>query len=68
MLAHDCRAQRPGRSTCRVPGGQSGNPGSRHYDDLIDDWATGKYHKVQFTNRAEDIRALYTLSIEKKGK
>ncbi len=50
------------------PGGQSGNPGSRHYDDLIDDWATGKYYKVQFANKAKDIAALYSLSIEKKGK
>ncbi len=25
------------------PGGQSGNPGSVHYDDMIDDWAAGKY-------------------------
>jgi len=50
------------------PGGQSGNPGSRHYDDLIDDWVEGRYHKVQFANKARDIEALYTLSIEKKGK
>lgn len=50
------------------PGGQSGNPGSRHYDDLIDDWATGKYHKVQFTDNANAIKALYSVSIEKKGK
>ena len=25
------------------PGGQSGNPGSIHYDDMIDDWAAGNY-------------------------
>jgi penicillin G amidase len=50
------------------PGGQSGNPGSRHYDDLIDDWAAGNYYKVQFANKAGDINALYSLSIEKKGK
>jgi len=50
------------------PGGQSGNPGSRHYDNLIDDWIEGKYHKVQFTKKAEDISALYSMSIEKKGK
>jgi penicillin G amidase len=25
------------------PGGQSGNPGSKFYEDFIDTWATGKY-------------------------
>jgi len=25
------------------PGGQSGNPGSNHFNDMIDDWAAGKY-------------------------
>ncbi len=30
------------------PGGQSGNPGSRHYGDFIDNWVTGKYFKLRF--------------------
>ena len=30
------------------PGGQSGNPGSRYYDNFIDDWAAGKYHRLNF--------------------
>jgi penicillin amidase len=30
------------------PGGQSGNPGSKFYDNFIDDWATGKYHSLNF--------------------
>jgi penicillin G amidase len=25
------------------PGGQSGNPGSKYYDDFVDTWAAGKY-------------------------
>jgi len=29
------------------PGGQSGNPGSSYYDNMVDDWATGKYHRLQ---------------------
>jgi penicillin amidase len=29
------------------PGGQSGNPGSRYYDDFIDTWLAGKYFKLQ---------------------
>ncbi|MBO3116663.1 penicillin acylase family protein [Winogradskyella sp. DF17] len=38
------------------PGGQSGNPGSIYYDNLIDDWAVGKYHKLNFlqTNEANE--------------
>lgn len=30
------------------PGGQSGNPGSRYYDDFIDDWVKGKYYRLHF--------------------
>ena len=30
------------------PGGQSGNPGSKHYDEMIDDWSKGKYYKLAF--------------------
>jgi penicillin amidase len=28
------------------PGGQSGNPGSRFYDNFISDWALGKYYPL----------------------
>jgi penicillin amidase len=28
------------------PGGQNGNPGSRHYDDFVDQWANGKYYPL----------------------
>lgn len=30
------------------PGGQSGNPGSENYADMISDWAAGKYNILQF--------------------
>ncbi len=30
------------------PGGQSGNPGSKFYDDYIDNWVEGKYYKLWF--------------------
>ncbi|MCK5442597.1 MAG: penicillin acylase family protein [Maribacter sp.] len=30
------------------PGGQSGNPGSKYYDNFIDDWAAGNYHSLHF--------------------
>ncbi|MBC7913532.1 MAG: penicillin acylase family protein [Pyrinomonadaceae bacterium] len=31
-------------------GGQSGNPGSKYYDNFIDNWASGKYFKLIFLN------------------
>ena len=34
------------------PGGQSGNPGSRYYDNFIDDWAKGgEYHSLTLFTR-----------------
>lgn len=30
------------------PGGQSGNPGSRFYDNYVDLWAAGQYNKLWF--------------------
>lgn len=36
------------------PGGQSGNPGSRHYDDFLDEWNAGEYFKLWFMKNPED--------------
>jgi len=30
------------------PGGQSGNPGSKYYDNFVDTWAKGQYNKLLF--------------------
>ncbi len=30
------------------PGGQSGNPGSKFYDNMIDDWTKGNYYHAMF--------------------
>jgi len=30
------------------PGGQSGNPGSKYYDDFLNNWVEGKYNKLWF--------------------
>lgn len=38
------------------PGGQSGNPGSLHYDDFIDDWANGDYYQPRFYMSAEEAK------------
>jgi penicillin amidase len=38
------------------PGGQSGNPGSRFYDDFIDKWTKGQYYKLSIMDLA-DVKA-----------
>jgi penicillin amidase len=30
------------------PGGQSGNPGSKYYDDYVNTWAEGKYNELWY--------------------
>ena len=35
------------------PGGQSGNPGSRYYDNFIDTWTKGKYYKIHLYQKDE---------------
>ena len=37
------------------PGGQSGNPGSPFYDNMIDDWANGKYNKLIFVKSVSEL-------------
>lgn len=46
------------------PGGQSGNPGSAYYDNFIDDWAEGKYHRLAFYSSAEEAErsAMFQIS------
>lgn len=36
------------------PGGQSGNPGSRHYDDMVDVWADGRYYDLLFLKNVDE--------------
>ncbi|MFT4153273.1 penicillin acylase family protein [Parafilimonas sp.] len=33
------------------PGGQSGNPGSRYYDNFIDTWVAGKYYHIKLYSK-----------------
>ena len=40
------------------PGGQSGNPGSKYYDNFIDDWAAGNYHELTFLQNAEATNSI----------
>ncbi len=46
------------------PGGQNGNPGSKYYDNFVDDWAAGKYNKIWVMTKAEekDTRVKWKMS------
>jgi len=47
------------------PGGQSGNPGSKYYDNFIDKWAKGDYFNalfIQDSNSTEGIISTQTLT------
>jgi penicillin amidase len=33
------------------PGGQSGNPGSKYYDNFINTWVKGEYNKLLFISK-----------------
>jgi len=44
--------------------GQGGNPGGRHYSDLIDDWITGRTAPLPFTRDAVEGRLSTRLVLE----
>ena len=48
------------------PGGQSGNPGSKYYDNFIDDWAVGEYFRIDYLyktiNNTDGIISTQTLT------
>jgi len=46
------------------PGGQSGNPGSRFYDNFVDSWAKGQYYSLWMMKRTEtgDKRVKWTMN------
>src|SRR5690606_15333536 len=50
------------------PGGQSGNPGSRHYDDMVDTWAAGELDELVFLKDAQEehLRVKQTIRLYKK--
>jgi penicillin amidase len=49
------------------PGGQSGNPGSRFYDNFIDTWAAGKYYPLWIMKPSEsnDKRLRWKMNFSK---
>lgn len=50
------------------PGGQSGNPGSKYYDNFIDYWVEGKYYKLWFMHDADktDKNVKWTMKFNKQ--
>ena len=40
------------------PGGQSGNPGSKYYDNFISDWAAGDYFDLNFMQSDQPTEAV----------
>lgn len=45
-----------GKSYCVYPGGESGNPGSKFYDDMVDTWAKGEYYEAVFSGNIEEVK------------
>ncbi len=46
------------------PGGQSGNPGSKYFNNFVDDWAAGKYYPLNLYLDAEAAKksSLFTIT------
>lgn len=49
------------------PGGQSGNPGSKYYDNFVDNWVVGKYYRLWLMKESEagDKRVIGQLRFSK---
>ena len=49
------------------PGGQDGNPGSKYYDNFIDQWVDGKYYRLWMMRKGEenDTRIIGRISFTK---
>lgn len=49
------------------PGGQSGNPGSRFYDNAVDTWASGQYYQLWLMSQEErgDARVKWIMNFSK---
>ena len=49
------------------PGGQSGNPGSKYYDQMIDQWAEGEYNELNFLKSPADLESsLFNMTFGKQ--
>ncbi|MCB9192087.1 MAG: penicillin acylase family protein [Flavobacteriales bacterium] len=39
-----------------LPGGQSGNPGSKNYINSLENWSKGEYHRLNFLSSPEQLQ------------
>ncbi len=49
------------------PGGQSGNPGSKYYDNMIQQWAEGQYNELFFMKDKNDRRQPIRIGWQLRG-
>ena len=51
------------------PGGESGNPGSAYYDNMVKTWAKGEYYEANFIKQGEDLGAkkLFVITYKPAG-
>ncbi|HEY9049376.1 MAG TPA: penicillin acylase family protein [Ohtaekwangia sp.] len=50
------------------PGGQSGNPGSAHYVDMLDSWVAGKYYPMLFMHKSDAPPTTTSLQLNPESK
>jgi penicillin G amidase len=50
------------------PGGQSGNPGSKFYDNTVDTWANGKYNQLWYMREGDknDAKVRWRMKIDRE--
>ena len=55
----------PPKALAIYPGGQSGNPGSKYYDNMVDTWAAGEYLDIVFMQNAQQTdKILFTTTLK----
>jgi penicillin amidase len=54
------------RSVVTNTPGESGDPQSKHYRDLLDDWVAGRYHPLPFSRKAVEAAAEERIVLEPK--
>jgi penicillin amidase len=52
------------RSTMTNVPGESGDPTSPHYSDLLNDWAAGRYHPMPYTRKAVEAATTEKITLE----
>ena len=55
------------RSVMTNAPGESGNPGDRHYGDLVNGWADGRYHPMPYSRKAVEAAAEERLMLMPTG-